>query len=343
MNDNFGAFSVDTVETAECFDAPVSPLTKGHLRHWPLLLKVLVAAAILFFIRNQFDSSLFRKLVNYPWLMLIPVAGWCLNQILTTIRLYTLMRALNIHARLNVLLYANFSSLFLGNIMPGSLGADVIKFFYIRRSGVAISRSELAMVLIMDRFLGLMAIMMIGSIFAFPVMGRATVMTQLVWLPILLLVGMIGGLVVARFAANYIERIPKMPKLIVNATCIYARLFRTKNMGNVAIIFLCNLIAVFVLLASLVTVGGVFAAARQGTPMIAEQFFLIPLSLIVAMLPLTPLGIGTTQFSMVEAYKWLLIDPSIGVMVSTVSQVALVAVSILIGGPLFLLTKRTKP
>ena len=79
---------------------------------------------------------------------------------------------------------------------------------------------------------------------------------------------------------------------------------------------------------------------QTGVAMATQQFFLIPLSLIASMLPITPMGIGVSQVTMAVAYKMYGLDPSVGVTLSTLSQMGLLIVSVVIGGAFFIVGKR---
>jgi uncharacterized membrane protein YbhN (UPF0104 family) len=85
--------------------------------------------------------------------------------------------------------------------------------------------------------------------------------------------------------------------------------------------------------------GGQLQLHEGGEPMFALQFFLIPLVLISSMLPLTPMGIGVAQISMAGAYELFGLSSSVGVSVSTLSQLGLLMVSLIVGGICFLLSK----
>jgi hypothetical protein len=112
------------------------------------------------------------------------------------------------------------------------------------------------------------------------------------------------------------------------------------NKKTLTAIIIYNLTAVFILLAGLVLVGSQLHIQQTGEAKAIQQFFLIPLSLITSMLPITPMGIGISQITMSVAYKMFGLDSSVGVNLSTLSQMGLLIVSLVIGGAFFIVGKR---
>ena len=97
--------------------------------------------------------------------------------------------------------------------------------------------------------------------------------------------------------------------------------------------------AVFSLIAGLAWIGGELHAVTTGNQMFFMQLFLIPLVLISAILPLTPMGVGIAQITMANSYSLCGLDESVGVTVSSISQLSLLLLSLLIGGSFFIFFK----
>lgn len=313
------------------------------MRRWLIFLKVLVALAILWLIRDKFDLQQFISVVNNPLLLLIVPLCWGMNQFFTTMRLHTMLKALDRSAQLSDIFRANFSSLFMGNLMPGVMGADVIKFFYIKKHDINISNTQLVLILSLDRFFGLLAILFWCSVFSF-IIDTSTYTDKLTILLIHLPIILLGAFVASFFAINillkYMRRFT-LPTVIQDLVATFMLLISTKQKKLLVMIMVYNLLAVFVVLAGLVVVGSFLHERQTGQAMMSMQLFLIPLSLIVSMLPLTPMGIGVVQVTMGGAYALFGLDPSVGVSVSTSSQIGMFIVSILIGGPFFLSGKKS--
>ena len=308
------------------------------------LLKPVAAAVILWLVWDKFDFGQLRLvLTNRAFLAVIPLC-WTLNQVLTTLRLHSVLRALGRPAHLGDVVQANLSSLFVGNMMPGVIGADVVKFFYLKKHDPAMSNVQLTAVLSIDRILGLVAVLFWCSFFSLFIHHDAqtkNVATTrlLTYLPIAVLSLSLVGLGMLDFILKLVVRF-KLPVVIRDLVGTHRHLVQTYNRKSFVLVMVYNLLAVFVLLAGLVFVGGKLQSQQHGEAMVTLQFFLIPLVLIASMLPLTPLGLGVAQVTMASAYGLFGLNPSVGVSISTLSQLGLLTVSVLVGGSFFLLGKR---
>lgn len=307
------------------------------------LIKLAIAAAIIWLVWDKVDFLQMKFILANPVLItLIPIC-WLLNQILTTLRLHTVLHALGRATKLNDVFRANMCSLFIGNLMPGVIGADAVKFFYLKRHDPSILNAQLVLVLALDRVLGLVAVLFWCSVFSFFIntdgWGQSSgVSTLFIYVPAAIFVLIILGFLTLSLVIGYISRF-KLPIFIFNFFDTYRYLVERRNNRSLAIVMGYNLMAVFVVLAGLVLVGGQLQLQQSGEEMIALQFFLIPLVLIAAMLPLTPLGLGVAQITMAGAYGLFGLEASVGVSISTLSQLGLLSVSILVGGVFFLLSK----
>lgn len=306
-------------------------------------LKVAFAAFIFWMVWDNVDQSQFKFVLSEPLLLAVAPLCWLLNQLLTTMRLHAVLHALGRPTQLADVLRANMSSLFVGNLMPGIVGADVVKFFYLKKNDPSMQNSQLFFVLALDRVLGLMAVLFWCSVFGFCLsssvfQGRPAFTRWLTYAPAGILVAMLLGLwvlnLVMRFASNL--NLPPRGRDFLDT---YQHFLDSRDSRSLALVLTYNLSAVFVVLAGLVVIGGQLQLHSGGEAMFALQFFLIPLVLISSMLPLTPMGIGVAQISMAGAYELFGLSSSVGVSVSTLSQLGLLMVSLVIGGTCFLLSK----
>lgn len=312
---------------------------------WLLLAaKLALAAAVLWLVWDKFDADQFRLVLGDPWLALVIPVAWLLNQVLTTLRLHALLRALQRPVSAGGVFRAAMASLFVGNLMPGVIGADVVKFFYLHKSDPGMSRGELAIVVGFDRVLGLFAVVFWCALFGawVAVFQRDLVPDRLLllqYMPAALLVAMVAGLLLLDTLVRLAGRLP-LPGMVRQMNAAYARFRSGGSPRAVAAVLAYNLAAVFVLLSGLVIVGARLLANESGAGLVALQYFLVPLVLIAAMLPLTPMGIGVAQIGMAGAYALYGLEASVGVAISSLSQLGLLLVSLAVGGLMFLLGVR---
>jgi uncharacterized protein (TIRG00374 family) len=306
--------------------------------------KLLIAAAVLWLVWDKFNPADFQLVLNNPWLLAVIPLCWALNQLLTTMRLHAVLRALGRPTQLADVVRANMSSLFVGNLMPGVIGADVVKFYYIKKHDPAMPKAQLALVLALDRMLGLVAVLFWCSFFSLFIVaqglgGGTRVTAYLTYVPMLALAGIVLVLVTLDWSMQRLARF-HLPALLRKLVDTYRHLVRSGSRRTLGMVMLYNLAAVFVVLAGLVLVGAELQLQRHSAAMVALQFFLIPLVLIASMLPLTPMGIGIAQITMAGAYQLFGLDATLGVTISTLSQLGLLLVSVLVGGTVFLIGKR---
>lgn len=304
------------------------------------LAKILIAALILWLVYDKFDYAQFRHVFTNPWLFaLIPLA-WAANQLFTTFRLHYLMKTLGRPSRFADILRANMSSLFVGNLMPGIVGADIVKFFYIKKSDSEMKAGQLALVLVIDRVLGLVSILFWCSFFglfidAAPASAANPSLKYLALMPVALLACVVTGFAAIYFLSGWVER-QNLPQIVKSLNDVCLKLAKTGDRRALALMLASNLLAVLVLLLGLAAVGASLQARATGQGLFAWHLFLIPLVLFASMIPLTPMGIGVAQVTMAGAYEMFGLTPSVGVSISTLSQTGLIIVSLAIGGAVFL-------
>lgn len=303
-------------------------------------IKLSISVAIIWLVWDKVSIDQLRFVLTDPILLAIIPVCWFVNQIFTTLRLHSFLHALGRSIRLLDVFRANMSSLFVGNILPGVIGADVVKFVYLRKYDPSILKAQLAIVLALDRVLGLISVLLWCSFFSLFIDTHASryeseVTYFFVHMPIVILVFLILGVSAFGVVITFCFR-SKVPLCIRNFVDTYRELGLMRCKHLVALVMLYSLLAVFVLLLGLVIVGGELQLQQTGESMFALQFFLIPLALIASMLPLTPMGIGVAQITMASAYSLFGLDSSVGVSISTVSQLGLLFVSVTVGGVCFL-------
>ena len=301
--------------------------------------KLAVGVAIFAFVVRQVGPAQWDYLRQHKLIAVIPVLGWALNQLCTSMRLHVMLQALNINVCRSSVLKANFASLFLGNLMPGSIGADLVKFFYVRSSDGGVPSSKLAFVLILDRVLGLCAILILCVVASLFIVIPDSAQSLFVYIPhvsllLLAVVFVVGHFFVVKYVDS--QTLPFIKKIF----SVYLEMLPALNKRIIFLICFYNMAAVLVLVFSLVYVGGDLLRIEGMSSMYAEQFFLIPLSLVVAMLPLTPAGIGTVQVAMGFVYPLLYLPASVGIAVTTMSQLGLVLASMVFGLPFYLTARK---
>lgn len=307
-------------------------------------LKVIVISSILFFIWDEVDFNQIKKLFYNPIIFILLIAAWIFNLFLTIFRLYIILLAVGIKLNFFGLIKAATSSMFVGNLLPGVIGADAVKFLYIKRLDPTIGKGKLALVLLLDRVLGLIGVLFWCSVsglllYIFYRQDFSGHLQAIFYLPTAILSGVLLLFLLVfiyfkKFSSFKSEN--KLNKIFQDLSYL-AKGFSTRD---IILAMVANLIAVFILLMALVYMG-ISISLNSNLEGALVQFFLIPLVLFSSMIPLAPLGFGLAQLSMAGAYELFGLSASIGIAVSTASQIALLLITLIIGGSVFMINSKS--
>lgn len=101
---------------------------------------------------------------NRPWLLILAVVIFPLTYILTSIRWYRLLKALDIHLTLSRAFSLNMVGAFYNTFIPGSTGGDFLKAYYASKQTP--HRTRAVMSVFVDRIIGLLALVIMGGVMA---------------------------------------------------------------------------------------------------------------------------------------------------------------------------------
>src|SRR5262245_33934131 len=131
------------------------------------LLKVLVrlgiSAALLYFVLRSIDLSSFWERVkgmNPAWILLA-LTAYVLMQSVAVWRWHRLLRAQHVEVERQQLTESIWVSLFFNNFLPSNIGGDVIRIA--DTASVAGSKTLATTVIVVDRVLGLTALVLIAA------------------------------------------------------------------------------------------------------------------------------------------------------------------------------------
>ncbi len=184
-------------------------------------------------------------------------------------------------------------------IIPGSIGGDVIKAYYVG-TRVPKRRAQAFTTILMDRYLGLLSLLTLGAlgvVWNYRVILTNKLMTTLATFVVLTFTGSVVGLFIAlvfsKQVTTLLRRFERRVPLVHHAvkSCEALEAFRAKPMVLVR--------GVLITLPAHLTacLGMHIAMGMVGAPeMPLERFLLIvPLGLISTVIPVTPGGVGIGQ------------------------------------------------
>lgn len=138
----------------------------GRTRHLSLIARIMVAVvAIAWVLHGQDWAELGRVLRRLsPWYFGLSLATYIIGQVVIALRWWLLLRAQSIHITIRTAVRLYFLGLYFNNLMPGSVGGDLLKAWYITKH----TDKRLAGVLsvVVDRVIGLAGLVLM-AIFAY--------------------------------------------------------------------------------------------------------------------------------------------------------------------------------
>ncbi|MCZ6689834.1 MAG: lysylphosphatidylglycerol synthase transmembrane domain-containing protein [Planctomycetota bacterium] len=280
---------------------------KRALVRWAPWLKYLIALALLVFVFASGHinyQALAGTLDRWPWLVggVLAVAGIFGFGIL---RWWLLLLSQGIRITLWEAVRVAFIGYFFNIFMPGSVGGDLVKAYYVARDREG-QRVEAISTIALDRLIGLYALISIGAVaaIAFPSVGFGPEFRLLSWFLLAAVAG--GGIVGALFLLVDLRRFlsfgKEKPGRILSAVGrIYDAfwLYRKKK----------RVIALALLLSfgthSVGILQNVMLARALGeSEMTASQYmYVIPLGLVVNGIPLAPGGWGQGELGYAHLFE----------------------------------------
>jgi uncharacterized protein (TIRG00374 family) len=301
-----------------------------------LLVRVGVSAALLYFVLRSIDLGAFWERVrgmNPAWLILALLA-YAGQQMIGVWRWDRLLRAQHVEVKKRTLAESIWVSMFFNNFLPSNIGGDVVR---IKDTAPAAGSKTLATtVILVDRALGLTALLVVAAVGAFAawLTGVYVPGARWLWLGCLVLVGsailviampdFVGHLLAPVRALNkpwVTERAQRLEEAVMRfgkAPSVLAGAF------GAAIVVQVSVVAFYLLTAKGLSVP---------LPMLLGAV-LIPVSLAVQMAPISINGFGVREAVFAFFFRRFGLPPDAAVALSLVSTGMVMGLS-LVGGLLF--------
>jgi len=133
-------------------------------RHLSLIARIAVAtAAIVWVLRGQNWQELGAVLRRLSlWYFALGLATFVAGQFIIAFRWWVLLHTQSIRIALPTVFRLHFIGLFYNNVMPGSVGGDLLKAWYVTKH--TDKRLEGALSVVIDRFTGLAGMLLMGTV-----------------------------------------------------------------------------------------------------------------------------------------------------------------------------------
>ncbi|UCD52069.1 MAG: flippase-like domain-containing protein [Phycisphaerales bacterium] len=134
-------------------------------RHWSLVARIVVAVAAIVWAFQDTDWGELAKVFQqrHIWrYFALSLATYALAQFIIALRWWLLLRAQAIHIRVSAAVRLFFVGLFFNNLMPSSVGGDLVKAWYVTKHTER--RVEGVLSVFVDRFIGLMGMLLMAVV-----------------------------------------------------------------------------------------------------------------------------------------------------------------------------------
>jgi uncharacterized membrane protein YbhN (UPF0104 family) len=280
-------------------------------RGFLLVLRVAVSAALIAWLLRRTDFAAVGQAFRAADLRLVGLAVLLipLGYLASVRRWRLLLRAQGGDAPLSFLLQSLMVGIFFNNLLPSTVGGDAVRAWDTARAGV--DRATAVAVVIVDRFVGLLALMLFAAV-GLPLAGRlAAQMPQLaVWVAA-------GAAAMGLAAALLFLPSQRLPTLLSRFGGLPGKLasalFAFQGKGSV----LLRAFAWSLALQSLVVLNAWLLASALRVPIpLADFFLIVPLGLFLMMLPVSINGIGVRESSYAFFFRAFGVVASLGVAVA---------------------------
>lgn len=274
------------------------------------IIKIVLAIAILTYLVFQAREGVARLAErSLSWPFLAAAFAFSITTVtLSFVRWHILVRALNINVRLVDSLRLGALGFALNFVSPGSIGGDFFKAVFLAH-GHPGQRPEAVATVLADRILGLLTQLAMAScgILATGLLHTGSPTIHLLCSTILIAaaVGWTGFLitmVVSGFSGGQIaERANAIPIVGKTASRLLGAIqaYRRQVPKLLAAFGVSSLVALCLVTAFYLVARGLQIEA----PPWSQHVVIVPVAGLVGAIPLTPSGLGTTEFAIEELYK----------------------------------------
>lgn len=299
-----------------------------------MVLKVLISVSILVFLLASIEWEKAIEAVENAQIifLLFALTVSFTNRIVINYKQYVLLKARNVSLSFWKLFNINMIGAFWGMFLPSSLSTDVVRGFYLVKSGAdnAISLSSV----VVDRFLGVFSLLvaaLIGLIFSGDIIPDQNLKLLIIALTIFLILFLF--IFQLKRTRNFVQKILgyiKFKSVGAKLIKLHSAFLEYKNYPKA--IFYSFLLSIFVQLLRIVDIY-IVALAFGVEINIWALLILVPIIMVVVMIPISVGGIGVREGAFVGFFKLINIEPSVSVIIALTAS--LIATLVALSGGIF--------
>lgn len=302
-----------------------------------ILVRLVVSAALLYFVLRSIDlTALWERVrsMNLAWIVLA-LGAFAFVQSVSVWRWHRLLRAQHVEVTTRTLTESIWVSLFFNNFLPSNIGGDVIRIA--DTAGAAGSKTLATTVVLVDRVLGLTALLLVAAFGAFAASLVGIHVPGARWLWIVVAAGVllaIPVIAIPELTAHLLGplRLLKRPWVDERVQRLQDAIFRFRQAPSAlagafggALVVQITIVAFYLLTAQGLSVP---------LPILLGAV-LIPVSLAVQMAPLSINGFGVREAVFAFFFRRFGLPIDAAVALSLVSTGLIMGLS-LVGGFMFL-------
>lgn len=328
--------------------APPAPpsKTRGYVM---LALKIVVATVALTWLSRSksLDFGTLKVLVERPLLLAVDLTIWAFAGVLmSSVRWRLLLTLADAHPPFVRLLRYQLIALFFNVVVPGNIGGDVLKAYYVARAEAPEKKPTILLLVLVDRLVGLAGLIGVATVAVAlhgDVLARDARTKPLVFTVLLLALGAFGGPVVLsllmRLAGKPLERLTAGPGKISQ---LLAQLMKSVRLvSRRPLTLLLAVLVSMVIHGSSFALFAIFTGQINGvSPDYGSLATVFPVGMLSLILPISPAGVGVGHVAFAELFKMIGVEG--GATIFNVYLVGQIAPAML-GAIPYVLEKRTTP
>jgi uncharacterized protein (TIRG00374 family) len=262
--------------------------------------------------------------------LLAALLAYAAAQLLTILRWYVLVRAQGLPFRLTDALRLGLIGVFFNNVLPSSVGGDVIKAAFLGREQNR--RTVAVATVLMDRLIALWGLFwfvaLLGGVFWLAggldnLQSKMIVAVAAVTVAVSAVVWLLVGLLPAHRVERFAGKLRRLPKLGNQAAVFWQAVWVYRcRQRSVALALLISWVGfVNFVLAYYFSVRTLWDSGNGAAiPTLAQHFLLVPIGLVIMAMPLFPGGAGIGELGYGKLYAWFRCSEASGVLGSLVQR-----------------------
>ncbi len=330
--------SIETLETEIGVPAKKEKNLKGILL---TLVKIVISAALIYFILSKTNLPEIWKAVQQAslTLLLLSFSLHVIGFIVSAFRWQVLLKAQGIKMGIPYLIESFSVSVFFNNLLPSTIGGDTIRAYDIWKKGY--SKTESITVILVDRFLGLFALIVFAAVAIFfsPEINRRIPNLQLWVLGTFVLMAIaIVAIFLHEKRVKQIGTIFDLPglKLVKKKLSKIADAFKSFRGKNSALAW--GLFWSFVLQVNVILHYYLINEALHMHVPLMQFFLIIPIATFIMMIPVSINAIGLRENTYVFFFSPFAVPIALSVAFSWVAYGMILVLGIL-GGIVYAIRK----